>query len=146
MVELSTKRDLSKEELTALLREVVQEAHKKDNSVLGVIVFGSRTHEGMARPNSDVDLIPVLRTISSSAEYVLRDSEKRILAPFDLIKDHKSTIYLDWIDQALMLQTGDEVESIHRRCRWIDKDSIFVIVDHDAERKIREFVKPEQRM
>ena len=147
MVESVTSERLAqKEKLMVVLREAVEKAHHLEPGALGVILFGSRTHSGPIRPDSDVDLLHVQRQVGIKAAFALQNSIEEGLKSLGWQSDYKGTIYLDWIDRVQKSQTRDGMaEQIYSRCQWIDKDSAFVLVDPEAERKIREFARPEEK-
>lgn len=131
------------------LREAVKEAQKTDPNVMGVIFFGSRTHPGMSRRDSDVDLLPVLKR-DFAYTLALGNSVRSKLDPLGLRPDFmgcRGELCVSWVDAVLSSGGKDDgaAEAARYVCRFLNEDSIFIVTDPEAERKIRELVKPALR-
>lgn len=138
------------EALISTLREGVAEAHQKQPNALGVILFGSRTHPGEARSDSDVDMIPVVQSskpqIREASREVLREILEKKLRGLKLQANLDGCICVDDIpgqtsspDVAALFSLG--FSTVH-----MDRNSVFVLEDQTAEQKIREYVKPEEKV
>ena len=132
--------------LKEVLTKAVTEAHIQAPNVLGVLLFGSQSHPGTARPDSDVDLVNVQKRMSVTGTYILHDAVKRILYSLGLKSDFKGLLSLEWVEISLLSQPNVNMADLLRiNTRWLDRDSVFILADPEAERKIREFVKLEER-
>lgn len=139
---LSIERPITIETLVETLREAVKEANDINPDVLGLILYGSRTH-AMTRSDSDVDMIIVQREgVRRLKTYLaLQNAVKTRLKTLDIRSHFEGPL---WIDNAADLPI--QWWLIERECKWLDKDSIFIIVDPTAERTIRDIIKPEERI
>ena len=136
------KENPSKETLVALLTSAVEEARKVDGNVLGVVLYGSRSQgDGFARPDSDVDVLYVLRAAikSASSSYLLHDLIKSRLEPYGIEIDWQGNIHLGWIDDICLKQ------EMVLKCQVLDNNSVFIIPDPEIAQKIIGFVQPESR-
>lgn len=143
---LPYKRIVSKEELVVILHRAVVKANRNDLNALGVILFGSRTHTDMARPDSDVDYITVQKQVSINVVYELKQAVETELKALGLISHYSGTIFIDWIDGEVLPEAREvTLSESNRICGFLDKDSVFTIVDPEAERKIKDYAHPEQK-
>ena len=148
---LTHERSISKDELVVLLKEAVIEANNDEPNALGVILFGSRTHEGIARVDSDVDLIRIQREPKVRTAYALLDPIKKRLTPWglELLIDFEGTVYLDESNWTRSSLGWDKVKAFMQTRSFntvlLDRDSIFITVDPEVEQKLRERIKPEQK-
>lgn len=135
----SSERVLPKEILVSLLTDAVFEANQMDSNVLGVLVFGSRTHQGAAREHSDVDIIQVLKKTNAKTSCILTEAVDSKLRPLGLRVDCQSIVYISWMEIDY-LRTDTK-----RRLSFLDRDSEFIITDGDITRKLKEFSGSESR-
>src|SRR3989344_2078678 len=143
----TAEADFDINELIRYLTEAVHEANNADPNALGVILYGSRTHMGMARPDSDVDMVYVQQQSKDTTTYILEKAVNQRLRARGFVGDFRGAICIDWIDQVLSESTqNDQISALLcAGCLWIDRESIFITVDREAEQKIREFTKLERK-
>ena len=142
MVELNRweRRFIPKEELSGILKEAVESAHMEDNGVLGLVLFGSRSHgDEYATVYSDVDLVYVVdKPTSFAAISVLKEHLDRRFKPFGMVEHWIGTIYVGWLSE---LRDPER----HMETRYLDRDSVFIILDSEAEKKVLDFVRPKHK-
>lgn len=142
---MSPERVPESEHLRSVLLDAVKAANEQDQNTVGVILYGSRTHSGQAKPYSDVDLMGVQTTSSYDSYFTLRDILAKALDSIGLKSDLKGFVYLEWFDTEGNIQPT-KVGLMETSCQFLDKDSVFILTDPEAEKQIREFVHPELKV
>ncbi|GEM_PF-4625134 len=147
---------INKEVLIAELTETVTEVKQRDPRVIGVVLFGSRArpewHPHAARPDSDVDLIPVCTQNDMKVGFDLKKALCSKLA-LHALEGHVPEIQgkipviaaslIDEIDKIDKAERGnidpEELLNLQIICCLLDEHSIVLTADVEEGRRIKRF-------
>ena len=141
VITLWERQEVSTEELVQTLKAAVSEAHERDENVHGVILFGSRSRKDCTRKrislNSDVDLLGVTGRFDKRTVRVLGQCLfQRITGDLHIKPNVARTFGLDSLICGSRSQSGSYALET---CQILDRESIFVLVNPEDVKKIKEF-------
>lgn len=134
-----------REQITALLSKAVYDAHGRDQNVLGVIFFGSRSrpdsHPYPPRPTSDVDIVYVYKGGDIGTMRILSRSIDDRLKPLGL-REHPGNVILgEWINENTDRQTTSPTFSLlESTLRYLDEYSVAITVDPRVNQRIQTLI------
>lgn len=123
---------------------IVRNVQLFHSELTGIIIFGSRTQNGYARPTSDIDMIIVQNEIGHGG-LVLKCKLQELLS-CQGIKLDLYCLFTSFVRKAVQNPEGREARELSKSAlRFLDQNSVFLLSDEATKELIKTFTRCDQK-